>query len=444
MPNTPVRPTVVFDATSDWSVVRGVHESNTLRTLALDIERDATGFRLQVRTADRDLQNAFGEDLGRSHRLYLDDSRLWGAVQRCRQVWRTEVVDRIDDAGRYLFQYEWDLSGSPDVLKTVLPKLAEAGADLFLDIFNPRPPDPTPYTSLHRVARVLRSEVSRKPMWIRITSPYFFAPWSLIYSDDPRNPNRIRPEGFWGFQHLIEHSPDGAGHIGYELQAAEPMLIGLQLDEKIDHELNVRCLAAVLDLLDTYDHSTLRKAKRVRKEELKQAFSSGAPSDHILYFCCHAQQEGDFTQPRLDQGYMTLTDRPRDQMQNRITPAEIRRWMDLEVFQHCPLVFLNACGGGQFNSTLYQGFAQAFLGLQACSVIGPQTEVPAVFAGEFARRFFELFFCGGNSVGEILQKLRRDFLVRHKNPLGIVYSLYRGADTRLRVPLSVRASSPGC
>jgi hypothetical protein len=104
---------------------------------------------------------------------------------------------------------------------------------------------------------------------------------------------------------------------------------------------------------------------------------------------------------------------------------------------------LNACQGAQLNSVFYQGFANTFLSRDASAVIGPQTEIPAVFAGEFARRFLDAFFAGGRDrdgnlvrqVGSILWDLRREFLDRYNNPLGLLYSLYRGADVFLPTAL---------
>ncbi len=440
MTRAPVDPRVEYDATGGWRAVRGVHETNAPRTLALDVEKDAAGgYRLQVRTTDDDLQRRLGEDLTRSHPLELDRAQLWAAVQACRHAWRTKVVDHLE-GGRYPFQDAWDMTPRPGLRDRVLRPVAEAGADLFYRVFFPRPPDPRPYESLRRVGRVLRDEmaVPGRHLWLRVTSDSFYVPWSLIYSEDPMAP--IRPEGFWGYQHLIEHSPDGSGNLGYELEPgdppARPLAVGLQLDERIDATLGVACLAPVEDLLAGYDAGHLKTERRVLKKQLRQALSSAPPTDQVLYFCCHARQEGDLSNLRLDRSHLTLSD-PAD---GEITPSDIGRWIGMESFERHPVVFLNACEGGQINSIFYQGFGNTFLGLGAASVVGPQTEVPAVFAGELARRFFERFFEGGErrSLGRVLFDLRREMLDQHDNPLGLVYSLYRGADTFLRAPLQRR------
>ena len=77
-----------------------------------------------------------------------------------------------------------------------------------------------------------------------MTSDSFFAPWSLVYSDRlALDGADARPEGFWGYQHLIEHAPPGHGHLANELRLGDRLEVGLQLDEGIDRDLEVPCLA---------------------------------------------------------------------------------------------------------------------------------------------------------------------------------------------------------
>jgi len=67
-------------------------------------------------------------------------------------------------------------------------------------------------------------------------------------------------------------------------------------------------------------------------------------------------------------------------------------------------------------------------------LIAPQTEVPAVFAGEFGKRFFEQFISGKKpppKTGVILRDLTRDMWER-LNPFALAYSLYAGADCHIR------------
>jgi hypothetical protein len=101
-----------------------------------------------------------------------------------------------------------------------------------------------------------------------------------------------------------------------------------------------------------------------------------------------------------------------------------------------PLVFINACRGGELGSLLYPNFAIAreFLKSSAACVVGPQIPVPAGFAAQFGRCFFEEFIRDTKpspQVGELLKSTTRHFW-KGLNPLGLVYSLYAHADCHIR------------
>jgi hypothetical protein len=102
-----------------------------------------------------------------------------------------------------------------------------------------------------------------------------------------------------------------------------------------------------------------------------------------------------------------------------------------------PLIFINACRGGQLGTLVRHNFtfATEFLEQGALCLIGPQIEVPAVFAGQFGKRYFELFVAPQSNpppmAGIVLRNLTREMWSRH-NPFGLVYSLYAGADCHIR------------
>ena len=67
----------------------------------------------------------------------------------------------------------------------------------------------------------------------------------------------------------------------------------------------------------------------------------------------------------------------------------------------------------------------------ARGMIGAECEVPAVFAAEWARRFFDRFLYQKKPVGEIFLALRQEFFYKHNNLLGLLYALYCDGDTRV-------------
>lgn len=425
---------VLFDATQGYSFVKTIHESNHPRHLNLIITADGSEHRLKVQTLDPKLQAALGDNV--ECRLPLTENQLWGAVQECRETWHEQVIDRLSDYDQLVFQRYWDISSAPQHLASALRPLAEAGAKLFLAIFLPSYDDGSPDVTVRRhIFNVLRQHTAGGQLWIRVTSSRFFAPWNMIYCRRTDGP--IDPTGFWGYQHVIEHVPHhgGVAPIDLDQPVEEPLQLGVNIDPGIDTDLDVLCLRPVLDQFAIYQVDGLRALQRACKQELASALRSGV-MDHVLYFCCHAEQEGDSAVIVGRPGRLRLGD------EDWITPSDIALWIDDGNLAKRPVIFLNACASGQFNSAFYQGFGLRFLAKGACSVIGPQTDLPAVFGGEFARRFFARFFAGGqpNNIGAVLADLRRSFFDEYRNPLGLLYSLYRGGDTFLARPVPENAT----
>lgn len=425
--------TTRYDNTAGFSVVRGVQQTDLERLVNLIIEARGATFSLKVQSP---LFNADEENW--EDEIPLTPEKLWGHVVTCRRVWHESAVHHME-AGKLLLQDRWDFSDLPWVKEKLLPQLAVAGARLFEAIFYPdkSSKERDHFVRLRKIGDRLQELTYERSLCMRITSDSFYAPWNLIYShnlvDRVSGTDALR-EGFWGYRHLVEHTPQ-SGSRPSEFAPDWPLQIGVHVDGNIDTKFGVTTNRDVLAHLNSYAPEALSLIERRRKQELSSALAEGSRQglkDHILYFCCHATVEGD-TAPRIDESYLALTD-----SEAHITTSDLRFWIGGRKFERCPIVFLNACQSAQMNSVFYQGFASLFLSLEASTVIGTQTEIPAVFAGEFARRFFEEFFRGDQDktalkrqIGTILLKMRQEYLDSYNNPLGLLYSLYRGADVHL-------------
>jgi hypothetical protein len=97
------------------------------------------------------------------------------------------------------------------------------------------------------------------------------------------------------------------------------------------------------------------------------------------------------------------------------------------------------------SSLFYRSITEEFLNAGANCVLGPQIDLPAVFAAEWAHQFFEEFFKGKRKIGIIIRDLTRVFCDQGRNPLGLIYSLYCGLDTHLEESVSEKkdAKNPG-
>jgi hypothetical protein len=95
-----------------------------------------------------------------------------------------------------------------------------------------------------------------------------------------------------------------------------------------------------------------------------------------------------------------------------------------------PLIFINACESAELSPLFYDGFVPYFMAKGARGVIGTECLTPALFAAEWAERFFDQFL-EGKPVGEIFLNLRQTFYKEHNNLLGLLYALYCDGDTQL-------------
>jgi hypothetical protein len=319
----------------------------------------------------------------------------------------------------------------------MLRDLAIAGQKLFQQIF--RPPVEG-FEKVQEIGLALQKLIDIPNLWIKITADKFYAPWNLMYLGDIRK--QVSVEKFWGYQHFIEHDPSDKA---LPTRVFKPKLnIALHFDEDIDKQFStIKCNEYILKNLKGYE--TVNISHRHSKEAFLDELYKGAVEE-LFYFCCHAVAEGD-TAPGFGKARIMLTDtRTEDEKHSfpnaraAIEPNDIDLYLDQRNLLNRPIVFMNCCQIAKMNSVFYRGFASRFLHYYASAVIGPNIEIPTVFARDFAEQFFDRFFQGGpeRNLGSVLLTLRREFFDKHKNPLGLVYLLYRGADTHIEGPVLKR------
>lgn len=367
----------------------------------------------------------------------LTRDELFGHVEECRAEWQKSLVDYSEAANgwfkkieKFPFQEGWDFGGRPELLRACGRKLALAGERLFYFIFE--------YGGdrvLTDIGRRLRA-AARGGMVLTVTSDSFFVPWGMLYTHPgpgnlaPDGSNFV-PDGFWGYRHIIEHNTvDVELETGIRPERAGPLPASMNFDEKIDALLGVGYVKEQQELFERLERLKLIAwTERRQRDELRLALEGGDFHDRILYFYCHGEGASGTDGPSLDNANIRLTDG------EPITGNDIAFWLRArrEIPTH-PLVFINACQGGQMTTLFYQTIAAQFLRQKAIGLIGCQIDVPAPFAAEYARRLLPEFINSPRPapekvrLGPLLNELTRKFIDVHHNPLGLVYSLYRGAD----------------
>jgi hypothetical protein len=233
------------------------------------------------------------------------------------------------------------------------------------------------------------------------------------------------PLQFWGFRHLIEipaqqatpsgaPPPDQQDWISAEkpVNAVAGFHLGLRLVDEHRKKLEDLFTAPLASLRSQSDRDTVL------------ALLDDETID-LAYFYCHARG-GEVEGKRLDE-ILELQEAPSAQP-GQIAPGDFGpvEW------KHKPLVIINGCHTAGFSPRALSPFVRVFMGRKASGVIGTEIDVWEPFASEFARLFLKAFL-GGASAGEAMRQARLQMLSIN-NPLGLVYTLFAGAQLRLKKP----------
>jgi CHAT domain-containing protein len=274
----------------------------------------------------------------------------------------------------------------------------------------------------------LREMAQRDVLKIQIFSQHFMLPWGILYVADEFDPDRVEPELFLGLKHIIEHIPlqQTMRVIDGTVQSDPSLTVSLNVNADIDQQMGLPFIAnQVADWEKISQGGGARLIVRKSKDEVTQALADDSTPDQILYFYCHAISkslaEGGgpdaSTLVLSGQGHLTLEDL------NLFAPTK-------KALSGAPLVFINACESAELSPLFYDGFVPYFMAKGARGVIGTECETPALFAAEWAKRFFRHFLTG-KSLGQAFLDLRREFYYQHNNLMGLLYALYCDGDTQV-------------
>jgi len=231
--------------------------------------------------------------------------------------------------------------------------------------------------------------------------------------------------GFWGYRHIVQQTPESYKlENGIRPDAAGGVTLSINFDDRLLDMMNLPIIDEHINFLGGLGANI----KRTKKSELELVFTQNRCSlERILYFYCHGHGSSNDSGANMSPPHLELTD-------GVVTAFDFERWSEGGTLQlpTSPLVFINACQGGQMTTMFYKSFAVELLKEGAVGLIGAQIDIPAVFGAEYAKRVFAGFFARKNTekvrLGPLLRAVNQTLWDEHRNPLGIVYSLYRGVD----------------
>jgi hypothetical protein len=419
-----------------FAVPRGRREADAPRPSVTSVGRPVTAAQmLQPRDISIHIRpTANGYECTMTEGVVMDVSmpvtvpELGAAIDAARAALMS-VVERRGPDGRYVFQSGIDIPPSEN--QWALQVLARAGALLFNRIFHHHAGG----TELSEAGNWLRDRANEPDsrLKIQIVAKSFPVPWGLLYVGDVRTGATLDWEKFLGFRHVIDQLPRAKlKSVGRVIASRPHLAISVNINEGIDVEMK----SPLVKDQRTYwssaaqQHKRLRLTSRTTRAEVLQALGGMPEDDQIAYFYCHADSAALGAVSGPGGSYLVMSNKERITLDDLVVEAP----KSVQLAGN-PLVFINACESAQLSPVFYDGFVPYFMAKGARGVVGTECNMPALFAAEWARRFFERFL-HGESIGDAFFALRREFLEQHRNPLGLLYAVYCDGDTCVSPALS--------
>ncbi|WP_179332547.1 CHAT domain-containing protein [Streptomyces sp. Tue6028] len=362
-------------------------------------------------------------------KLSVRPAAVTAAAAGLRELWKRELVDfqPVDEHGipvmdrpRLPYAMCPDLTAEPkEEHREILDELARQGAYL---LYGELLGDGGAGTRRFRdvLTRVLSGD---RTLRIRVDSDLFL-PWPMLcLPEDPADGPDDVFRRFLGYRHQIEQTGSYYPSIADD-ESAPPRpvpVVSLNHDKGIDPEGRTRA-ADVETALAT---NTVAVERTLRKE-LLDAFGSGALDEQLMYFWCH----GHFRHTADDSAPLLVVQLS-DHKDIDARSVRARRTSEDPLLTYRPLVLLNACYAGLPGSAELVHLGGALIEAGAGGVLGPQIEMPQMFAAEYAYAFVTRYLGGRETAGEIAHGLARHFADTWSNPLGFAYTLHCGMDSRL-------------
>ncbi|MER5351654.1 CHAT domain-containing protein [Kitasatospora sp. NPDC002551] len=356
----------------------------------------------------------------RAHHAQLDigEAELLRRAGRLRGIWRDRLVGyaQVDEHGLpvgYPFAQAANLAATPGLAENRMGELVEEGRFVLQKLLA------GPGRDLGGFREFLLGALTEEgPLRISFDSELHL-PWPLLAVDS----GAAQPwEDFLGHRHQVEQTGDAYPRVQAPYPVRDRPVTSLNTDATLE---SVGRAPEVRKLLEERTQLTVR----TESERFLEALSRAVLDEDLMYFWCHGQFVENGT------AYAQLAVRLSD---GRDIDADlVRRYREPHqdapeaLFQ--PFVLLNACHTGQSAAAELEHLGRALVELGATGVLGPQIEIPQVFAAEYAFAFLDLYLTGELTAGEIARGLARHFADVYRNPLALTYSLHCGIDSMLEL-----------
>lgn len=230
---------------------------------------------------------------------------------------------------------------------------------------------------------------------------------------------------------LINYLPNPSG-----LQVA--LFLERSLTATTAEKLDLEGLGPRLTLLGPWPSGDVGTLEKIVAEILRESCPPGQLDAHVLHFACHCMSDvespADIT-IRLKGEQMEGIDVTLGSLEARSAVLRLMRAARVSAAAPIlPLVFLNACSSAVAEPLTGASLPDFFQNHGYLGFIGTEAPVPDDVAAVFSREFYQSFL-SGQSLSESLRSSRKE-LLRHQNPLGLIYVAYADGDIRVAQPMS--------
>jgi hypothetical protein len=361
-------------------------------------------------------------------RLNLAEKEIVDAIRRARAGFLDKIVKKLDPS-RNVYAYQLKDTTIPEAIhQEVLRDLRQIGDLLFRALFFA----PGSGDQGHEMGHLLRATTAERELRINVIAERFAFPWSLIYALPFKPTDPVDPNGFWGYRHIIEYTPQFSARqptaFAPEIRAGDRLHFGFVFDQTIDAQFNSPIIGEQRQILPGI--SGVNVTEYDTRDKFLDLLSRSQNVPHIIYFYGHAVSRSPGEKDAatgieygLGDSYLSING-------EAVTLDEMNLYagLDLDRFDSAPLVILNACESAELSPELYNGLVPYLIGRGARGVIGTEVLTPAYFAAEFAPVLLRRFAAGNTRLGDLLRDLRREYLREKRNVLPLIYALYSNAE----------------
>ncbi|MGW7459009.1 CHAT domain-containing protein [Streptomyces sp. NPDC054797] len=370
-----------------------------------------SAFRTSQRTPYHGTPNAY---------LTVSGGELLRAAARLRSLWSSRLVhyQPLDadgmPAGGHPFSDEVDLSAHAELSHRLTQELADEGQYLLERLLEGAD---RAMTDLR--AFLVGTLTGEEGLRVSFDSDLHL-PWPMLAVPPPEGAPLL--QGFLGYRHQVEQTGAQAfPRTQREVLARALPVTSLNTDVMLD---TVGRAPDVRKLLEERSQLTVR----TDSEELLGDLAAPVLHDDVMYFWCH----GAFVENGSPHPHLAVKLSDSQPIDADLVLLKRRRHTASGDALFRPFVLLNACHTGQTAPEPgMKHLGAALVNLGADGVIGPQFDIPQIFASEYALEFLDRYLSGDSTAGEITLGLVRWYADRFHNPLGLAYSVYCGIDSRL-------------